>query len=149
MFVEFFENTWETKTLKCQNHNKWGPKVCKMMSWFQTWPQNSNRITFDPFLAKKVSEVDEIVFYQSSTVFGPKKMSNVIRFEFWCQIWNKLIILHMWDPICYDFDILNFGLPCIFENFNEHAGPLNIFRFSWNFIFGVILSSLKNTKWSR
>ena len=39
-----------------------------MMRRFQIWPQNPNR---------------------------PKNGSNFILFEFWCQIWNPLVILHI------------------------------------------------------
>ena len=28
--VEIFENAWKAKKSKCQNHNKWSPKICKI-----------------------------------------------------------------------------------------------------------------------
>ena len=41
------------KKSRRENDNKWGPKRCQMMRGFQIWHQNSNRIKFDPFMAKK------------------------------------------------------------------------------------------------
>ena len=31
MLIEIFENAWEAENSKCQNPNKWGRKICKMM----------------------------------------------------------------------------------------------------------------------
>ena len=48
------------KKSKCKNHIKWGLIMCKMMRGFQIWPQNSNQITCDPFLAKTLSKLVKI-----------------------------------------------------------------------------------------
>ena len=37
-------------------------------------------------------------FSSFSIVFGPKRGPNDIRFEFWVQIWNPLIISDILDP---------------------------------------------------
>ena len=59
--------------LKCENHTKSGPKRCEMMRGFQIWPQNKNRISFDPLFAPKTVENRlNRVLRQLSTVFGPK-----------------------------------------------------------------------------
>ena len=55
--IKFLENAWEVKKSKCENNNKRGPRISQMMRGFQIWPQNSNRITFDPFLAKKRAKI--------------------------------------------------------------------------------------------
>ena len=36
--------------------------------------------------------------YQILTVFWPKRGLNVVRFQFWDQIWNPLILAHLSDP---------------------------------------------------
>ena len=43
-------------------------------------------------VGQKLKNWINLVFYQFSTVFGPKRGSNVFRFEFQGQIWNSLII---------------------------------------------------------
>ena len=59
--------------------------MCKMMRRFQIWPQNSNRITYDPFFGKKTSNSSKVHtrFSQFSTVFWSIRGSNDIRFELW------------------------------------------------------------------
>ena len=52
----FFENAWEVKKSKCENHAKCGPTICKMMRGFEIWPQNSNRIIIDPLFGQKTVE---------------------------------------------------------------------------------------------
>ena len=37
-----------------------GPKISKMIKGFQIWPQNSNRITFDPIFGQKTVENRDI-----------------------------------------------------------------------------------------
>ena len=71
--------TWEAKKSKCENHINWGLKRCELRG-FQIWLQNSNRVTFDPFLLKKqlVENMPNRVYLptycQFSTVFFcPKK----------------------------------------------------------------------------
>ena len=46
----------EVKKSKSENCIKWGPKICRMTRGFQIWPQNSNRITFDPLLVQLTVE---------------------------------------------------------------------------------------------
>ena len=43
----------EVKKSNFEIHIKWEPIMRKMMRGFQIWPQNSNRITFDPFFGQK------------------------------------------------------------------------------------------------
>ena len=99
MWFQFFENAWDVKKSKCENHVKSGPIICKMMRGVQIWPQNSNRITFDPFLGQKLSNLEiflEIFWFSRDfdSFFGQKGGSNIIPFELCGQIWNPLIILH-------------------------------------------------------
>ena len=98
-----------------------GSIICKMIRGLRIWPQNSNRITFEPhFGQKKLSNLG--IFEnmprksQDSTMFWPKEELNVIWFEFCGQIWNPLIILHIIDPIWYNFQILIFWPPCIWAD---------------------------------
>ena len=92
----FFENALEVKASKCENHIKSVPKICKMMRGLQIWPQNWNRIRFDPFSGQKSCQNGlNWVFCQFPTVFGQKNGSNLNWFEFWGQIWNPLIVLHI------------------------------------------------------
>ena len=68
-----------------------------MMGGFQIWTQNSNRTTFDPFFEKN-SEIDKLLCYSIfEFCFAKNKteISNVKRFEFWGQIWNPPLILHI------------------------------------------------------
>ena len=77
------KNSKGGKQSECENCFKWGAKGCVMMRGFQTWPQSSNRITFDPFLAKKLSKtgnIPDLANFQQ--FFGGQKGSYVIRFEF-------------------------------------------------------------------
>ena len=57
---------------KCENNNNERPKICKMMVKFQIWSQNSNRITFDPFLAKQNSNIGRLNILPISDFFGQK-----------------------------------------------------------------------------
>ena len=50
---------------------------------------------FDPFLAKKLSEIGKIPDLAHFDSFMAKKDSNLIRFGFSEQIWNPLIVLHI------------------------------------------------------
>ena len=56
------------------------------------WPQNSNRLTFDPTFDPKSVENDKISDRAILGSFLAKKGSNVILFEFCDRIWNSLII---------------------------------------------------------
>ena len=46
---ENFENAWEVKESKCENHIKMGPKIRDIIRGFQIWPQKSNWITLTHF----------------------------------------------------------------------------------------------------
>ena len=48
------------KKSKFENHIKLGLVLRKMTGGFQIWPQNSNRITLDHFLKKKLSKIGKI-----------------------------------------------------------------------------------------
>ena len=66
---------------------------------FQIWHQNSNQITFDPLFGhKKLSKIGYLPDLACFQHFFGKRGSNVIRFEFWGQIWNLLIISHLLGP---------------------------------------------------
>ena len=131
MRFQIFENAWEVKKSKCENHFKWVPiiLVCKMMRGFQIWPHNSNGIIFDPpFWPKKLSKSLEnqkisrkISRFNS---FWPKKGSNVIRFEFCGQIWTPLIILHIIGPLLTWFSHFDFLTSHAFsKNWNHMRSP--------------------------
>ena len=70
---KFFENAWEVKKSKCENHIKLVSKICKMRR-FKIWHHNSNRIRFDPFFATKLSEIGKIpdLAYFDSFFFAEK-----------------------------------------------------------------------------
>ena len=73
------------------------PKICKTMRGFQIWPQNSNQLRFEPFFfwPKTVGNWQNTQFSPFWQLFWPEKGSNLIRFQFWGQIWSPLIILHI------------------------------------------------------
>ena len=50
------------------------------------------------FWPKAVENRINRVCCQFSTIFWTKRVSNVIRFELWGQIWNPFIILHLLGP---------------------------------------------------
>ena len=53
------------------------------MRGFQIWSQKSNRTTFDPLLYQETVENEPNTrLSRFSTVFWPKRGSNVVRFEF-------------------------------------------------------------------
>ena len=68
---------WEVEKSKRAIPYKWELESCEIIRGFQLWPQNLNRITFDLFLAKKLSKTSKI----GKNVFLPKRDSNVIRFK--------------------------------------------------------------------
>ena len=137
MQFENFENAWEVKKWKCESHFKWEPIICKIMRGFQVWPQNSNRITFDPLFGQKLSKIG--TFHKSlfSTLFFAK---NGVK----CYpIWILRPDLHLSHHFTYHkppFEmILNtfsfFDLPCIFKIFKSHMQS-NFFR-NVNFDFDI------------
>ena len=52
-YITGYPYIWDVKSSDCENYIKCGTKRCQMMRGLQIWPQNSNRITFDPILAQK------------------------------------------------------------------------------------------------
>ena len=134
----------EVKNSKFENYIKWEPMICRLTRGFWIWPQNWNRIKFDPLLGQKNSNLKIFWgFFQKSldlTVFWPNRGSNVIGFELCGQIWNPLIILHIIGPNLVRFSDLDFlTSPCIFKIFKSQA-PLGFWKF-WIFfhIFGMII----------
>ena len=96
-----FKNEWEVKKSKCENHIKWGIIICKMMRGFQIWTQNSNRITFDPLFGQKTVKNGLNGYLTNFRVFfWPKRGSDVIRFEFRDQIWNRITFDPFWQIKC-------------------------------------------------
>ena len=59
--------------------------------WHHFWPK------------KTVKNWPNQVFWKFSTVFWPQRGSDVIRFEFWGQIWIPLIISHILGPNLIEF----------------------------------------------
>ena len=103
-----------------------------MMRGFRIWPQNSNWITFDPFLAKKLLNLG--IFGKisrkslDSTVFGQKGglMLSDLNFA-GGQIQNPLRIrnsIYFRPPfdIFSDFDFLT--SPCNFQNWKNARSRL-------------------------
>ena len=71
-----------------------GYKEFALMRGFQKWSQNSNRITFDPFVTKKLSKTGKIPNLASFEHFLANRGSNVIHYEFWDQIWQNTRFCH-------------------------------------------------------
>ena len=105
---ENFENALEVKKSKCENHIKRGPKICKWWEDSKSGLKIQIGLDLTPFLAKNCRNWLNRIFCQFSAVFWAKsdilpifdsflgqKWSNLIRFEFWGQTWNPLIILHI------------------------------------------------------
>ena len=69
----------EIKKSRCENHLKWGPKISEMMRGFQTGPQNSNRIKFDPLLAKNIKNRD---IFKNPMTFSGEKCQNLLNEQF-------------------------------------------------------------------
>ena len=148
MLVEIFENAWEDKKSKCQNRNKWGPKICKMMSWFKILPQNSNRITFDLFFGHKtrklvkhpISQIFDIFFCQKrikSYLIWFLRLDLESSHHFTYFTYCRTSFVMIWT-------FWFFGLPCICKIFKEHAGPLNIFFIFLKFyIWGFLIKPHK------
>ena len=99
-----------------KNHFKWGSKRCGMMRGFQICHQNSNRITFEPLLARKLWKIGNILDLAYLRQFcGAKRGLNITLFEFWGQNWNPLIISHLLGPHLIWFAHFDFfDLPCYF-----------------------------------
>ena len=72
------------------------------MRGFPIWSQNWNRLTFDPSFSQKLSKTlknwQNSQICHMSTVFWAKRGLNFVRFQFWDQIWNPLILAHLSDP---------------------------------------------------
>ena len=111
------------------------------MCWFQIWPQNSKRITFDPFLAKKLSKIGktfDLAYFRN--VFGQKRgqMLSDLNSEGRFGISSLFYIFK--DPLCYDFDISKFWQFTTFWQLSmavrQSAKP---FKFRFPHHFGKIL----------
>ena len=81
---KFWKCTGSKKKTKCEKSYQMEPMICKMMRAFQIWPQNSNRIIFDPlFCQNTVKSRDFLdIFWFSSNFdsFLAKRGLNVTRF---------------------------------------------------------------------
>ena len=69
----------------------------------------SDNIWLPPLLAKKLSKTvknwQNSQIWQISTVFEHKRVSSVVRFQFWGQIWNHLILAKLSEPKWKKIDI--------------------------------------------
>ena len=83
-------NNMMGRNLKCENNNKWGPKMRLMMKKFPIWLQNLNRISFYPLCPKHDRNRQNTWFSQFLTVFG-NKGNFAFHLKFWDQIRNPLI----------------------------------------------------------
>ena len=106
------------KQSKCENRNKWGPSDANtdhLMRGFQIWSQNWNKKNIWPlFDKKKLEKWQNTQNGLFSTLFWPRRTSNVILCEFWGQLWNTLIILHpLHPPLAMIFIFSSSDLPCI------------------------------------
>ena len=100
-----------------------------MMREFQIWPHNSNRIRFEHFFSKKktVGNRQNTRFSPFWQFLSPKKRSNLIRFEFWGQIWIPLIIMRILGTYLIWFSPSDFfDLPCIFKNLKLTSRSLKV-----------------------
>ena len=80
----FMVEQWHGRSKsECENNIKWGPKRCEMMTGFQIWPQNSNRITFDPLLDKNCRKLAKylphLAFFQSAAVINSARWATFTR----------------------------------------------------------------------
>ena len=64
-----------------------------MMGEFQTWPQISNRIAFDPLFGKIKLENWLLQNFVNFRVFLGQNGVKFMQFEFYGQIWKPPIIL--------------------------------------------------------
>ena len=76
---------WEVENSKCENHFKCGPKKCEMMRGFQIWPQNSNRITFDPHFSQKKTvkngNISDLAYFRQF-FWGGKRVPRLFNWSF-------------------------------------------------------------------
>ena len=118
--------------------------ICKMMRGFQIWPQNSNGIRFDHFLAKKLQNGINRVFCQHPTVFWVKKLFKSY------PIWILRPDLESFHPFAYrypldmTFAFWLFDLQCIFENLNLNSRSLKVLEIEF---FRASLSSACLKPW--
>ena len=57
--------------------------------------------------------------------FLPQKGPNIIRFGFWDQIWNPLVICSLYDRVLLTFSKLDFSVPhCNFKISNGACGQI-------------------------
>ena len=80
---------------------------------------------------EQITKVRNTRFCLSSTVFWLKRGTNAIRFGFWGQIWNPLVISHLLGPHLIWFSYFDFCPPMLFNA----GGGINVFfrkcKFRW------------------
>ena len=103
-----------------------------MMRGFQIWPQNSNRIRFDPFLAKKLSKWAKSDILPISDSFLAKKW--VKSYPIWI-LRTDLESSHHFAYFRHAFDTIFafwfFDLPCIFKTLKLNSRPLKVFEINF------------------
>ena len=76
-----------------------------------------------PLFSQKLSEIGLIRYFANFRQLFVNNGSNVIRFEFWGQIWNLLVSSHIIiSPICHNFQILIFWLYVHVKKSNRTSG---------------------------
>ena len=80
----------------------WGMKYAPRWVDFKCGIKIEIKQLLTPFLANKTVENDQILAKQPNLPdfgrFLDKTGSNVVRLQFWGQIWNPLILAHISDP---------------------------------------------------
>ena len=94
-----------------------------MTRGFQIWSQKLNKKYLNPFLAKKRSKTGKVPF---STDFLAKRGSNAVRFKFWDQIWNPLVISSLYDTFLLKLSYFEFLSPIVIEKL-QMARAVNFF----------------------
>ena len=80
-----------------------GLKVQFGKHWKHSGQKRSKTLKMSEFawfckMPEKVGNCQNAWFCQFSPAFWPKRDTNVIRFEFWDQIWNRLFKAHLLEP---------------------------------------------------
>ena len=92
--------TWEVQKSKCENLIKCGPKRCEMMREFQSWHQNSNRLTFDPLFLQKLSKYAKSgILPIFDSFFGQKRGQMLIDLNFEVKFGNLSSFRISQEPI--------------------------------------------------
>ena len=101
----------------------WSYKL-QMTRGLRIWSQTLNRTIFDPLFDQKLSKNGKIQFWP----FLPKRESNIVRFKFWDQICNPLVICNLYDHILLKLSNFDSWVPIAIVKIS--TGPCgNFFEF--------------------